>query len=172
MKKIFAIAVSALLLTPVVASAAPEAGQGSFTLSGTGASDKNFDGNAFGVSTEIGKYASDQLLWGVRQSVNGSAGEEVKDSWNGSTRVFADYHFGTGDLRPYVGANIGAIYGQGVTDTGTAGIDLGLKYYVKSDTFIALGTEYQFLFDDGDDKIDTAYNDGAFFYTLGIGFNF
>lgn len=171
MKNVLAIAVSALLLSPLAAVAGPEAGDRSFTLSGTGASDKNFDGNAFGVSAEIGQYHNEQLLWGVRQSINGSAGEDVRDAWNGSTRVFADYHFGTGDVRPYLGANIGGIYGKSVKETGTAGIDFGLKYFVKEKTFIALGAEYQFLFEDGDD-IDNTYDDGAFLYTLGVGFNF
>ncbi len=171
MKNVKAIAISAMLLAPMAAIAGPEAGDGSFTLSGTGASDENFDANAFGVSAEIGKYFNDHLLWGIRQSVNGLAGDDVSDAWNGSTRFFADYHFGSGDVRPYLGANIGGIYGQRVKDTGTAGFDFGLKYWVKEETFIALGGEYQFLFEDGDD-IDNAYDDGAFFYTLGVGFNF
>lgn len=171
MKKNLVLAVSALLLFPLTALAAPEAGDSSFTLSGTGASDKNFDGNAFGVAAEIGQYYNEHLLWGVRQSVNGTAGEEVRDAWNGSTRLFADYHFGTGNFRPYVGANIGGIYGKSVKETGSAGLDLGFKYFVKEKTFISVGTEYQFLFDSGDD-IDNTYDDGAFFYTLGVGFNF
>ena len=118
----------------------------------------------------IARY-DEELMWGVRQSINGTAGEDVRDAWNGSTRLFADYHFGTSDVRPYIGANIGGIYGKSVKETGTAGIDLGLKYYVKEKTFISLGAEYQFLFEDGDD-IDNSYDDGAFFYTLGVGFNF
>lgn len=171
MKKLIAMAMSAVLLAPLAAIAGPEAGDGSFTLSGTGASDENFDANAFGVSAEIGKYHNEQLLWGVRQSINGAAGEEISDAWNGSTRFFADYHFGSGDVRPYVGGNIGGIYGQRVKETGTAGVDFGVKWWVQEKTFIALGAEYQFLFEDGDD-IDNTYDDGAFFYTLGVGFNF
>lgn len=171
MKKALAIAVSAALLSPLAALAAPEAGDRSFTLSGTGASDQDFDGNAFGVSAEVGQYHDEHLLYGIRQSVNGTAGDEVRDAYNGSTRLFVDYHFGSGDFRPYVGANIGGIYGKTVKETGTAGIDLGFKYFVKEKTFISFGTEYQFLFDSGDD-IDNTYDDGAFFYTLGIGFNF
>lgn len=171
MKKALVLMASALLAAPLAVQAVPEAGDRSFTLSGTGASDKNFDGNSFGVAAEVGTYYDEHLLWGVRQSINGTAGEDVNDAWNGSTRVFADYHFGTSDLRPYVGANIGGIYGKSVKETGSAGIDLGVKYFVKEKTFIAFGAEYQFLFDDGDD-IDNSYDDGAFFYTLGIGFNF
>jgi len=171
MNKILAAALSVLLISPLAAVAQPATGERSFTLSGNGASDENFDGNVFGVSAEIGQYYNEQLLWGIRQSINGAAGDEVNDAWNGSTRLFADYHFGTGKARPYVGANIGGIYGDGIKETGTAGFDLGLKYFVKEKTFIAVGAEYQFLFDSGED-IDNNYDDGAIFYTVGVGFNF
>ncbi|MCB0059960.1 MAG: outer membrane beta-barrel protein [Halioglobus sp.] len=171
MKKTLILAVSILTAGPIAALAGPASGDKSVTLSGTGSSDKNFDGNTFGVSGEFGYYGSEQLLYGIRQSVAGSVGDEVKDTWNGATRLFADYHFGTGAARPYVGANIGALYGQSVKDTGTAGLEVGLKYYVLDKTFINFGVEYAFLFDDGDD-IDNSFDDGAFFYNLGVGFNF
>ncbi|MCB1844697.1 MAG: outer membrane beta-barrel protein [Halioglobus sp.] len=171
MIKYSAIAASLLLAAPLVADAAPEAGDGSVSIFGTGASDKNFDGNNFGVAGEIGYYGSDQLLYGIRQSVSGSAGDDVSDAWNGATRLFADYHFGSGPALPYVGANIGAIYGDGVKNTGSAGLEAGVKYYVLDKTFINFGVEYAFLFDDGDD-IDNSFDDGAFFYNLGVGFNF
>tara|TARA_R110002110_G_scaffold413729_1_gene641612 strand:+ start:103012 stop:103530 length:519 start_codon:yes stop_codon:yes gene_type:complete len=172
MKKLTLIATTSLLLSvPLAASAGPVAGDRSFTLSGTGSSDKNFDGNSFGVSGEFGYYATDHLMYGVRQSVNGSAGDEIEDSWNGSTRVFADYHFGDGDFRPYVGANVGGLYGENVKNTGTAGVEAGVKYYVLDKTFINFGAEYAFLFNDGDD-IDNSYDDGAFFYNIGVGYNF
>ncbi|GAB5453245.1 MAG: hypothetical protein Hals2KO_35730 [Halioglobus sp.] len=161
----------ALLTASMTAVAAPEAGDRSFSISGTGASDKNFDGNSFGVSFDVGKYATEHLLWGVRQSINGVAGEEVNDAWNGSTRLFADYHFGDSDFRPYVGANLGGLYGESTNETFTAGLETGFRYYVKDKTFIGFGAEYQFLFDEGD-EIDSSFNDGAFFYTLGVGFNF
>lgn len=171
MKRFHALIATALLVSPIAAVAAPETGDRSFTISGTGASDNDFDGNAFGVSFELGKYANEQVLWGVRQSLNGLAGDEVSDSWNGATRVFADYHFGDSDFRPYLGANIGGIYGENVKETWTAGLETGFRYFVKEKTFVAFGAEYQFLFDDGD-EIDQRFNNGAFFYTLGVGFNF
>ena len=162
MNKCIVYAASLLLAAPLAAVAGPQSGDKSVTLSGTGSSDKNFDGNTFGVSGEFGYYGSEQLLYGIRQSISGSAGEEVKDSWNGSTRLFADYHFGSGAARPFVGANLGALYGENVKNTGTAGLEAGLKYYVLDNTFINFGVEYAFLFDDGDD-VDNSFNDGAFF---------
>lgn len=171
MKILPAIITSLAIAAPLAAVAAPEAGDRSFTISGTGASDKDFDGNAFGVSFEVGKYADERTLYGIRQSINGLAGEEVDDSWNGSTRLFVDYHFGDGDLRPFLGANIGGVYGESVKETFAAGLEGGFKYFVKDKTYVSFGAEYQFLFDDGD-EIDQRFNNGAFFYTVGVGFNF
>lgn len=171
MKKHFILAVSLLAAAPLAATAGPVSGDKSVTLSGTGSSDKKFDGNSFGVSGEFGYYGSDQWLYGVRQSVSGVVGDDVKDAWDGSTRLFADYHFGSGALRPFLGANIGALYGKNVRDTGTAGIEGGLKYYVLEKTFISVGVEYAFLFRNTND-VDKNFNDGAFFYNLGVGFNF
>jgi len=170
-KKLALITASALMSASLIAHAAPESGDRSFTLSGTGSSDKDFDGNSFGVSGELGWYTTDHLLWGVRQSFNGLVGDKVNDTWNGSTRGFVDLHFGSGSTRPYIGANIGGIYGEGVKDTGQAGLETGLRWFVKDKTFIGVGVEYSFLFEDSHD-IDNSFNDGAFFYNLGVGFNF
>lgn len=171
MKKIAVIVASVLMSATFGAYAGPDAGDKSFTLSGTGSSDKNFDGNAFGVSGELGWYTSERWLWGIRQSVNGVAGDKVNDAWNGSTRGFVDLNFGSGDARPYIGANLGGIYGQAVKDTGQAGLEAGLRWFVKDKTFIHAGVEYSFLFDSSND-IDNKFDDGAFFYNLGVGFNF
>ena len=169
-KLILPVATVSLLAFPQ-AQAGQEAGDRSFTLSGSGTSDDSFDNNNFGVSGSMGWFTSDYLEVGVRQSINGSLIDDGDDSWAGSTRVFADYHFGNDGVVPFVGANIGGIYGEDVSDTGTAGLEAGLKFYVKEKTFISLMGEYQFLFEDGDD-IDDQFDDGAFFYNLGVGFNF
>jgi hypothetical protein len=140
-------------------------------LAGHGSSDDSFDNNNFGVSAQAGWYLSEGLELGIRQSVNGAVIDDGDDSWNGSSRFYADYHFGDAMAVPFIGANIGGIYGEGVNDSGSAGLDAGLKFYVKDDTFIMLLAEYQFLFSDAD-EIDDQFDDGAFFYTLGVGFNF
>ena len=171
MNKFSACAASLLLIAPLAATAGPNSGDRSVILSGTGSSDKNFNGNTFGVAGEFGYYGTEQMLYGLRQSVTGSAGDDVDDSWNGSTRLFLDYHFGSGAARPFIGANVGGLYGDNVNNTGTIGVETGLKYYVLDTTFINFGVEYAYLFDDSDD-IDNSFNDGAFFYNLGVGFNF
>lgn len=162
----------ALTLLGAGAWAAPQAGDRTLTLSGSGSSDDSFDSTSFSVNGELGWFTSDSLEVGIRQSVNGSLVDGGDDIWNGATRGFADWHFGgPNPLQPYVGASIGGFYGENISDTFSAGPEIGLKYYVKDKTFIELGAEYQFLFEETDD-IDSNFDDGAFLYTLGIGYNF
>jgi len=152
----------------------PKVGDREFSLSGTGSSNKDFDSSSFGISGDYGWYLTGSTLAGIRQSVNFAdvAGEGFSDNfWNGSTRGFADYHFGQGAARPFVGASLGAIYGDGVKDTGIAGLETGLKYYLLSTTFIQGRAEYQFLFDSGD-SAEQNYDNGAWAYTFGMGINF
>ena len=152
----------------------PEAGDREFTLSGTGSSDKDFDNSSFGISADLGWYRTDQFVWGIRQSLNFTdiQGEDISDDfWNGSTRGYVDYHFGQGAARPFVGASLGGIYGDGVIDTGVAGLEAGLKYYVLEKTFILARAEYQFFFENSDDAEDN-FDDGAWNYVFGVGFNF
>lgn len=167
---VFAALVLALLGTS--AWAAPQKGDRTFTLSGTGSSDNSFDSNTFGASAELGWFLSDSLEAGARQSVNVLAQDHGDDSWSGATRGFADWHFGgSNPFQPFLGVSAGGIYGDNVKETFSAGPEVGMKYYVKDKTFIELQAEYQFLFESAND-IDNQFDDGAFFYTLGIGYNF
>ncbi len=63
------------------------------------------------------------------------------------------------------------VYGDGVNDSGFAGLEFGLKYYVLEKTYILARAEYQFFFDSGSSAEDN-FDDGAFAYTFGMGFNF
>ena len=175
------ILVSALLLTaPGLALAqsyqqtnyGPSAGDRELTLSGSGASDgSHVDEGSFGLSGELGWYLSEHTEVGIQQSLNWASVRHGDDSWNGATGGFIDYHFGNSRLRPYLGASLGYIYGDGVNESFYAGAGGGLKYYVLPNTFIKGGAEWQFLFDDVDDA-DDAFDDGRFVYSVGIGYNF
>jgi len=166
-----AIALLGLGLAAGTAWAGPETGDRTFSLSGTGSSDDDFDATVLGASGELGWFVNERLEAGVRQNLSILSIDGGDDAWSGGTRVFADYHFLDGAFRPYVGANFGGIYGEDVNETFAAGPEAGMKYYVKEKTFIEVQAEYQFLFDDADD-IDDRFDDGAFVYTLGVGFNF
>ncbi len=148
----------------------PSTGMKEFTIVGTGSNDNDFDHGTWGLAASYGWYASDNLEWVIRQSINYSdlPGDNAASA---STRIGADYHFNMGKLRPFIGANIGAIYGDAVNNTGIAGPEIGVKYYVKPETFLYAQMEYQFFFDSADDVNDN-FDDGAFAHSVGIGFNF
>lgn len=148
----------------------PSAGSREFTLAGTGSNDKDFDHGSWGLGASLGWYTSENLEWVVRQSIT-YADLPGDNATSASTRVGVDYHFNLGNWRPFVGVNIGAIYGDAVDNTGIAGPELGVKYYVKPETFVYLQTEYQFFFESTDDLNDN-FDDGAFAHSVGIGFNF
>lgn len=178
--KRLALATILLACAPALASAqdardyrtGAKAGDHEITLSGTGSNNNDFDSGSFGISGSYGYYFTPAFELSLRQSISWSGSDNSDDTWTGSTRIAADYHFNTsGRLRPFVGANIGYIYGDNVNNTGTIGPELGLKYFVNDTTFVLVQTEYQWFFDDGNDVGDS-FDDGAFQHTVGLGFVF
>ncbi|MAL98461.1 hypothetical protein [Hydrocarboniclastica marina] len=159
-----------LVFVPLGVTAAPSTGDKLFTLAGSGSSDKDLDNNQFNVSFDVGQYMTDQTAVGIRQSA-GAADLGDDSSWTGATRVFADYHFGRADMQPFLGANIGGIYGDGVDETFFAGPEFGLKYYMKRETYLSVQAEYQVFFDNSND-VENNYDNGAFVYSAGLGINF
>lgn len=163
-------AIACLAMLPLGASAQPAQGDNVFSLSGSGASDKNLNNGNFGVSVDLGRFITPAVEVGLRQSGNYSdTGHGT--SWNGSTRGFADYHFNGGPWQPFLGVNLGRVYGNSVDDSFFGGPEAGVKYYVKPKTFVQLQGEYQFFFHNAD-QIDNQFNDGSFVYSAGIGINF
>ena len=148
----------------------PGEGSWEITLAGGGSSDRNFDNNVLSATVDASYYFSELLAGGVRQSVTAS-GNEDNSSWNGATSVFGQLHFGETRLRPFVGLEVGYLYGDDVNDTGFGGPEAGLKYYVKDEAFLFARANYQFLFESGDDVEDN-FDDGRFVYTVGVGFTF
>lgn len=142
-----------------------------FTLGGSGASDNDFNNSLGGVNFAVGNYLTDSLELSVRQSVsysNGSGGND--SSYDASTFAALDYHFGVERLRPFVGVNFGGLYGDNTNDTWAAGVEAGLKFYVKPTTFLYALVNYAWNFDDGHKATDN-FNDGAFLWSVGVGFS-
>lgn len=175
-----AIALCLFGALPLVASAqtstyGPDRGDREFSISGTGSSDRNFDSGSFGVTGDMGWYLRDRVVGGIRQSVNYASieGESIIDDfWNGSTRGYFNYHFLSDRARPFIGGSLGGIYGDGVKDSAFAGLEAGAKYYVQTKTYFLARVEYQFLFDSTNDAADAFQDDGAWAYTVGLGYNF
>ena len=150
----------------------PHKGSWEFTLGGSGGSNKALNNSLGGVNATLGFYVNDSLEVSVRQSGNytnnsGSGGP----NYDGSTFVGVDQHFGTGRLRPFVGINFGGLYGDTTNDSWAAGIEGGLKFYVQPKTFLFALANYAWTFDNSNKATDN-FNDGAFLWSVGVGFNF
>ena len=164
--------VAALAILPAtVASAQFSAGDWELTLSGQGSNGPDFNGTTWSIDGQLGYFFTKEVEASIRQTlsytdVGLTAGGGT--AWAGATRVALDYNFDLGKWVPYIGANIGFVYGDGVHDTFEAGPEAGVKFFVNSTTFIKLGVEYEFFFDEGSDS--TTLSDGQFIYSLGIGF--
>ena len=153
----------------------PHQGDREFSISGTGSSDRNFNSGSFGVTGDMGWYMRDNMVAGIRQSINYASieGENIKDDfWNGSTRGYINHQFLTNRARPVIGGSLGGVYGDGVKDSAFAGLETGVKYYVQTSTYFLARVEYQFLFSSTDDAADAFQDDGAWAYTVGLGYNY
>jgi outer membrane protein W len=149
------------------------------SLGGTASHGPDFDGVNGAIEASLGYYFTDAFEVGIKQSLTYSdtTGTGGKGSnLNAATRLFADYHFRLGDhgeWQPYIGANIGYVYGDSIKDTGEAGPEGGVKYYVNANTFIQLSLEYEFFFNTGSSgNFGDTFSDGQFVYGLGVGFRF
>jgi hypothetical protein len=146
-----------------------------FTLSGGGTNDKDFDVGNGSINASVGYYFSEYVELVGRQSTSyaefsSPAGDQ--DFWNHQTRVALDLHLPLGNFVPYLGVNVGYLYGDSDFDeTFTGGPEAGFKLYLQRAAFLFVGAEYQFFFDE-QDTVDEAFEDGQFFYTAGLGLRF
>lgn len=173
-------ATTLLALLPAIATAqegreyrgGARAGNHEITLSGTGNNNNDFNAGSLGITGSYGYYFTNAVELSLRQSFSWSGADNSDDNWSGSTRIAADYHFLTnGRFRPFLGVNIGYIYGDSVNNTGTIGPEIGFKYFVNDTTFVLVQSEYQVFFDSGN-SVSNAFDDGAFQHTIGLGFVF
>jgi hypothetical protein len=171
LRRLCVVFAAALLLAPAISLAQFKQGDWELTLSGQGANGPDFDGFSAAAQASLGYFLTDQFEVNVRQTVQYTDIGIPGSALNGSTSVGVDYNFDIGRFVPYIGANIGYVYGDAVNDTWQAGPEGGLKYFVNNTTFVFLSVTYEFFFDQGSDA-SAAFSDGQFLYGLGIGFRF
>lgn len=147
----------------------PNEGNWEFTLGAQGSNDENFDVGSGSLDTSIGYFFGPATEVALRQTVVfADFGDSV---WNGSTRIALDFHFPTGNFRPFVGLNFGWVYGDTVNETMEGAPEAGVKYYVQDAAFLYGMAEYQFFFDDAG-GVDEGFENGQFVYSIGIGLMF
>jgi len=162
---------AALLLLPALASADLTKGQRELALSGSGSNTRQFDAGAVSATADYGVYYNPQLELGVRQSFSWSKTEDGGSTWSGATRIYTDYHYGSAEWRPYLGASLGVNYGDDSDSNWFAGPEIGIKYYVQPAAFLFAQMEYQIFFA-GTSEVLSKADEGAFFYSFGAGYNF
>ncbi len=144
------------------------AGNQELTLSGSGASDKDFDTTNLSFDVGYG-YFIDQSWEGlIRQTLN-VTDQPGENAYNATTRIGIDYNFNMQNWRPFLGATVGYIYGDGVEESFIAGPEGGVKAFLSENTFVIAAIGYDFIFDDADEA-DDAFDDGVFNYRLGLGY--
>jgi len=181
-----------------VVPAGTAAGTREFTLGASGASDRRFSGSSGGASGSYGWYLNPSSEIVFRQSFNWSTGSQplvntpttsggatttpvptittdTRRLWDAATRIAFDQHFSApnAQLRPFLGANFGGVYGRAVRDTWAAGLEGGVKYYIQPRTFVQGIVEYGWFFRHAHSFGSTdRFKDGAWNYSLGMGINF
>jgi hypothetical protein len=170
MRSLVFAASAALLMLPTFSAAEPKEDEWELTLTGSGSSNNDFNAGGFGASASLGYWLSEGWEVLLRQSLIYANTESESGEYVASTRAALDYHFDFGRFRPFVGANLGVVYGSAADETGLAAPEIGAKFYVKEQTFLFGMAEYQFFFEDASDA-DEAFDDGQFVYSIGIGFS-
>jgi hypothetical protein len=155
-----------LILCPIIVFAAQDDCE--FKLS----DDNDLNNASIGLSCSL----TDSQDIGLGQHISVDDSSDTDGRWEGVTRGHYDFHyngvdFGSGKLRPFIGANAGYTYGSHINKSLTASPEVGVTIHVQPTTLIRVQAEYQALYHDGD-QIDDAFNDGFLMYSLGLGFYF
>jgi hypothetical protein len=159
-----AIAESSGDMPPYTPKPGPRAGNWEATLSGAGLSDDSFDSNNFGVNGSIGYYLNKNFILTFKQGM--FIGDNNNSTLiNGRSVVQAAYQWDLDRWQPYVGMNVGGVYGAAVSDEAIFGPEIGVKYYVNESTFLYGNMAYEVPF-------DNCCRGGVIPYNVGVGFNF
>ena len=165
-KSIVTISVLCLVLPVGAFAQGFNQGDKEVLLNAAGVSENDFDSNVFSLEGSFGYFFTKNIEGAIRQSFSISSIEDQDSRWNANTRGALDYHLDLGRFWPFFGGSIGYTYGDDVTDTWTAGLEGGVKYFVNPTTFIMGRVEYDWLLDSD----ESGFSDATWVYVIGIGF--
>lgn len=123
------------------------------------------DGNLLGGNLTLDYFVTDNVSVGGEQAVFYAFGQnsDYDEGVGGRSVASLDYHFGRstneGGFAPYIGANVGAVYGEGLDGSFIYGPELGLTVW-NIDAKVAY------------DIRDSGLDDSIISATLGWNFNF
>ena len=151
-------------MPPYTLDPGPHAKNWEAIITGTGQSVDEFDRSNFGLTGSLGYYYSKNFLLTFKQGLQ--YGDTNKASLVNGRSVFqAAYQWDFARWQPYLGMNIGAVYGAGIHNDGVVGPEGGLKYFVNESTFIFGSIAYEV-------PVSKCCNNGSIPYSIGIGFDF
>ena len=161
-----AISVCCLVLPATTFAQGFAQGDKEVLLNAAGVSENDFDSNVFSLEGSFGYFFT--------KNIEGADPAVFQHLFRGRPRQQLecqhprrlDYHLDMGRFWPFFGGSIGYTYGDDVTDTWTAGLEGGLKYFVNPTTFILGRIEYDWLLDSD----DSGFSDATWVYVIGIGF--
>ncbi len=173
-KRLLLLVLAVIIILPTAANAAEfKQGDRTFTLSGGGTSDKNFDSSSVSIEAQFGYFTRNNWELSFRQKMKQDSSE-----WDFTSRMAADYYLDTvkfrgrlSGMKAFVGASIGYQYDDSLEGDYIAGPEAGLKLFFNETTFATVMIAYNFSFE-GTDDADDSFKDGRFDYTFGIGFKF
>lgn len=143
-----------------------------FTFAGSGATNTEFSDSSGGATLGYGVYINEDWQAVLRQSINYSNPENGPRRYTGSTKVAFDYIFNLpGSALPFIGANLGTVYGSNFRDSWSGGFEAGVKYYLVSKVFVFAMADYSWNFRHGDD-FDDNFEKARLTWSAGLGFNF
>ena len=160
----FAFAQSDEKMPPYTLDPGPHAGNWEATLTGTGQSDDEFEDSNFGLTGSLGRYYTENWLFTFKQGIQAN---DTGDSTLIGARsiVQGAYQWDFAKWQPYLGMNVGFLYGADINDEAVFGPEAGVKYFVNESTFIFGNISYEV-------PVDECCNDGVVPYSVGIGFDF
>lgn len=142
------------------------------TVGGAGSSNKEFDAGGGQGSFSVGYFVNDIVELSARQNLAYADGTpDGGGAWNGASRAALDLHIPLGNVLPYVGANVGYVYGDSIHDSIVAGPEAGVKIFLKDEAFVQFAAEWEFFLDK-DETIGAAFDDGQLLYALSMGLRF
>lgn len=172
LRKIMMVLIAAALWTVYGTAGAQEMGfrpgDRELTLQGSGSSDNDLDNTTASIEGSYGYFFSNTMELGIRQGIGYADIGDGSDNWSGSTRGFLDFHFSGARFQPFLGINLGYLYGDNVNESFIAGPEGGIKVFITDTSFIYGLVEYNFTFDDADEA-NEAFDDGRFVYAIGLG---
>lgn len=146
-----------------------EKGEHTLMLSGGGISSEDFSGNKTALEVELGYFWTDTFATAVRQEL---AYENYRSGmFLGSTAIAADWFWALSQVSPFVGASVGAVYGNHRDTELVLGPEAGVRKLIGESVFVNLMAQYEMFRDPSAQTPDERWG-GRFAYTLGLGMRY